>query len=152
MGKITDYFYRVEFQQRGAPHIHCLFWIESAPKLDTNSAQQVCEFIDKHISCQLPSADDDAELHEIVKAVQMHSKSHSKSCKKGGKVCRFNFPKPVASATKVIMPEEIDSQEQNDEQSKEGNSNDTEINCETTTNKTKCKIFTREVSTVIKYG
>ena len=25
---IEDYFYRVEFQQRGSAHIHCLFWVE----------------------------------------------------------------------------------------------------------------------------
>ena len=26
---VKHYFYRVEFQARGAPHIHCLFWLES---------------------------------------------------------------------------------------------------------------------------
>ena len=25
---IEDYFYRVEFQQRGSAHIHCLFWVQ----------------------------------------------------------------------------------------------------------------------------
>ena len=28
IGKVNDYFYRVEFQMRGSPHTHCLFWIE----------------------------------------------------------------------------------------------------------------------------
>ena len=37
IGKIVDYFYRVEFQQRGSPHVHCLFWIENAPKIDKNT-------------------------------------------------------------------------------------------------------------------
>ena len=27
IGHVIDYFYRVEFQSRGWPHIHCLFWI-----------------------------------------------------------------------------------------------------------------------------
>ena len=27
VGEIVDYFYRVEFQQRGSPHIHGLFWV-----------------------------------------------------------------------------------------------------------------------------
>ena len=31
IGKVIDFFYRVEFQQRGSPHIHMLIWIESAP-------------------------------------------------------------------------------------------------------------------------
>ena len=30
IGKVKDYFYRVEFQQRGSPHIHMLVWIENA--------------------------------------------------------------------------------------------------------------------------
>ena len=27
--KVKDYFYRVEFEQRGSPHIHMLVWIEN---------------------------------------------------------------------------------------------------------------------------
>ena len=32
VGQITDYFYRVEFQQRGSPHTHGLFWVKGAPQ------------------------------------------------------------------------------------------------------------------------
>lgn len=32
IGKVVDYFYRVEFQQRGSPHTHCLFWVENPAK------------------------------------------------------------------------------------------------------------------------
>ena len=28
LGKIADWFYRVEYQQRGSPHIHMLIWLE----------------------------------------------------------------------------------------------------------------------------
>lgn len=31
--KIKDYWYRTEFQHRGSPHIHGLFWLENAPSL-----------------------------------------------------------------------------------------------------------------------
>ena len=34
IGKVKDFFYRVEFQQRGSPHIHVLVWIENAPTLE----------------------------------------------------------------------------------------------------------------------
>ncbi len=34
IGKVIDYFYRIEFQQRGSPHTHCLFWVENAPQVD----------------------------------------------------------------------------------------------------------------------
>ena len=30
--KVDSYFYRVEFQARGAPHIHCLLWLEADNK------------------------------------------------------------------------------------------------------------------------
>ena len=32
IGEIVDFFYRVEFQQRGSPHIHALFWVKDAPQ------------------------------------------------------------------------------------------------------------------------
>ncbi|CAJ1060221.1 uncharacterized protein LOC121898666 isoform X1 [Xyrichtys novacula] len=97
IGKILDYFYRVEFQQRGSPHVHCLFWIENAPVIDVNTDDEVVQFIDRYVSCELPNNTDD--LHEVVSSVQQHSKQHSKTCKKGGKQCRFNFPKPVSART-----------------------------------------------------
>ena len=79
IGKINDYFYRIELQQRGAPHIHALFWAENAPKLDQNTDDEICSFIDEHISCQLPDEDHEPVLHEIVSAVQVHYKRHTKS-------------------------------------------------------------------------
>ena len=103
IGKVKDYFYRVEFQQRGSPHTHCLFWIEDAPKLHTNTDADVADFIDSYVTCENPP--DDEELHEIVNSVQTHSKGHSKSCKKGSKECRFNFPRPPSAETFVCHPQ-----------------------------------------------
>ena len=37
LGVLKDYFYRVEFQQRGSPHIHMLAWIENSPKYNENT-------------------------------------------------------------------------------------------------------------------
>ena len=96
IGVVTDHFYRVEFQKRGAPHIHVLLWIEGAPVFDEDSDSDITAFIDRYISCSLPDKDTDGELHEIVDSVQMHAKGHKKSCKSATKACRFNFPKPVA--------------------------------------------------------
>lgn len=31
LGEVADWFYRVEYQQRGSPHIHMLIWLEDAP-------------------------------------------------------------------------------------------------------------------------
>ncbi|XP_030019133.1 uncharacterized protein LOC115439438 [Sphaeramia orbicularis] len=104
VGKIVDYFYRIEFQQRGSPHVHALFWIEGAPQIYKNTDEEVAEFIDRYITCELPSDDD--TLLDIVSSVQTHSKRHSKSCKKNKTKCRFNFPKPVSARTFICKIEE----------------------------------------------
>ena len=51
IGKVTEYFIRIEFQARGSPHAHALIWIENAPKIITESDEEVCQFIDQYISC-----------------------------------------------------------------------------------------------------
>ncbi|XP_073694460.1 uncharacterized protein [Garra rufa] len=101
IGKILDYFYRVEFQQRGSPHVHCLFWVENAPKLNEDNEDNdamVASFIDHYITCEIPR-EDDTELFETVNGVQKHSVRHSKTCRKKKTVCRFNFPRPPSNRT-----------------------------------------------------
>ncbi|XP_048257841.1 uncharacterized protein LOC125383536 [Haliotis rufescens] len=104
IGKIKDYFYRVEFQHRGSPHTHCLFWVENAPKIDKDTDEAVKSFIDKYITCEMPSVEIDEELYNIVNSVQKHSARHSKTCKKNGTTCRFNFPRPPSSETFISRP------------------------------------------------
>ncbi|XP_052700234.1 uncharacterized protein LOC128177537 [Crassostrea angulata] len=99
IGNVVDYFIRVEFQQRGSPHMHCLYWVEDAPKFGEDSEERVCDFIDKYVSCSLPSENDEQDLRQAVLSVQQHSKNHSKSCRKKGTECRFNFPRPPSERT-----------------------------------------------------
>lgn len=101
-GALIDYFIRYEFQARGTPHIHCLFWIEGAPKLGVDSDEAVTTFIDTNVSAQ--NVDETDELHEIIMQVQTHSKSHTRSCKTDTKPCRFNFPKPIMQQTTIVRP------------------------------------------------
>ena len=54
LGELTDYSIRVEFQARGSPHAHSMFWIKGAPKLGVNTDQEVCDFIDRYIRCDVP--------------------------------------------------------------------------------------------------
>ncbi|KAI4879221.1 hypothetical protein NFI96_027864, partial [Prochilodus magdalenae] len=104
IGEVIDYFYRVEFQQRGSPHIHCLFWVKDAPEFESDQDQDVCDFIDRYISCKLPDPNTDPALHRIVSEVQTHSRNHSKSCRKNNKHCRFGFPKPPMKKTMITRP------------------------------------------------
>ena len=85
IGKITDYFNRVEFQQRGSPHIHILTWIENAPVYNKDLNEKVVEYIDKHVSC--------SKSGEFEDLINLQTHKHSKTCrKKGHPVCRFGFP------------------------------------------------------------
>ncbi|XP_052441444.1 uncharacterized protein LOC127981121 [Carassius gibelio] len=110
IGKIKDYFYRVEFQQRGSPHVHCLFWVEDAPKLNDHDADNdavVADFIDTYITCETPP-ENDTVLYETVNSVQKHSTRHSKTCRKKNTVCRFNFPRPPSSRTFITRERNAD--------------------------------------------
>lgn len=44
--EIQDFFYRVEFQQRGSPHVHMLVWIKDAPVYNVTNQNEVDHFID----------------------------------------------------------------------------------------------------------
>ncbi len=114
IGEVQDYFYRVEFQARGSPHIHLLVWIKDAPEFERESDGDVCDFIDRNITCQLPDSSADPELHRIVTEVQLHSRNHSKSCKKGNVMCRFGFPKLPVSSTTITRPRPQRPEEEDD--------------------------------------
>ena len=77
IGKIKDWFYRVEYQQRGSPHIHMLIWLENAPVFSVDKDEEVIAFIDQIITCNKP--DNDPKLLELVNR-QTHRHSHT--CRK----------------------------------------------------------------------
>ncbi|CAG2254348.1 unnamed protein product [Mytilus edulis] len=72
-------------------------------------------FIDKYVTCEIPDEKVDKELHDIVMAVHQHSKNHSKTCKKKGTVCRFNFPRPPSTKTFISEPSKPDKDSKKDE-------------------------------------
>ena len=102
-----DYFYRVEFQLRGSPHLHCLFWIKDAPVYlkELNNGQEVADFVDKYASCKkvlslpynLPLS-----LNERDKLIKRQTHKHTHTCyvkDPTKKICRFKFPKPPFDKT-----------------------------------------------------
>lgn len=100
---IKDYFFRMEFQQRGSPHMHGLCWLDDAPEYipgNNESIQNCIAFIDKFITC---SRNVDAELHDLIQ-YQVHK--HANTCKKkvGKNKCRFGFPKPPLPETLILEP------------------------------------------------
>ena len=98
IGEVVDFFYRVEFQQRGSPHIHGLFWIKNAPEHGKDCDEDIIKFVDSYVSCKADSDD----LSDLVN-LQRHK--HSKTCKKRGHpICRFNFPLPPMPKTMILEP------------------------------------------------
>lgn len=99
---LDDFYIRVEFQHRGSPHVHCLLWLKNAPKYDlTNPAsiEECIRFINTYISC----SKDDAE----TTLLEYQTHKHTFACKRmvnGRAVCRFGFPVPPMSETRILRP------------------------------------------------
>ena len=99
LGSLEDYFYRVEFQQRGSPHIHMLAWITGSPKYGENDNEEVIGYINQVASC---SSD---VPHEWNVFLDFQRHKHSRSCRKGGSpICRFGIPFPPMRKTEIIQP------------------------------------------------
>ena len=105
-GEVVDYFWRVEYQCRGAPHVHCLLWVKDAPVLGQSSPEDVKAYLSKIVTCSMPDAADSPTLHELVTRFQRHkcNKYCRKLYKQNGKFyqkCRFGFPRPTKSTTEL---------------------------------------------------
>ena len=100
LGEIVDYFYRVEFQQRGSPHIHALFWIKDAPVYGTDPDYVITGFVDKYVTCA-----EEISFENSSELINLHTHKHSKTCKKRNhNICRFNFPLPPMPKTTILTP------------------------------------------------
>ncbi|KAJ8049087.1 hypothetical protein HOLleu_01668 [Holothuria leucospilota] len=99
IGCIKDFFIRIEFQQRGSPHAHIMFWIERGPIFGKNTHSEIVSFIDKLISCSSNVKDSSKPF------LEMQQPKHSKTCRKKSKaICRFGFPKPPMQTTMLLEP------------------------------------------------
>ena len=106
-GMVEHYTYRIEFQLRGMPHLHGVFWLnkEEIDYCKNSDGEyiddKVTDLIDKWVSCSLNTQDD--RLDSLVKEVNVHR--HTPSCGKGRSVgCRFHFPKLPSRKTLIAHP------------------------------------------------
>ena len=114
-GKFSHYSYRIEFQLRGMPHLHGVFWLnenEIKDCIDENGQykdENVVELIDKWISCSLNTGNE--KLNKLIKDVNVHG--HTNSCSKGKtSSCRFDFPKLPSRRTLIAHPPLPDTSEE----------------------------------------
>ena len=99
---VKHYYYRIEYQQRGSPHVHMLLWLDGVPHFDPKDASSfrpIEEIIDKYISCH-----DDQDL-----AREYHWHHHTFTCYKykgdyDKEKCRFNIPYPPMKRTQILTP------------------------------------------------
>lgn len=103
---MKHFFYRVEYQHRGSPHVHMLIWIENAPVFDPAKPEtfNAClQLIDKYITCMV---DKSSDAHGYV---QKNTHRHTHTCyrsdkDKENKKCRFNIPYPPMNETCILTP------------------------------------------------
>lgn len=94
-GKMIDHFWRIEYQNRGSPHLHMLAWVENTP--DIHTPEGIAR-INEVITCELP--EDPVERAKIEKCQRHHCTDTCKKYNTG--ICRFNYPRQVSSETRIV--------------------------------------------------
>lgn len=90
-GDITNFFERVEFQNRGAAHTHGVYWV-------SKSIEQMIN--ENLIRADLPDPNTEPELYVKVKANQVHTCSSKCGGPAAlGHTCKKGFPRSFSSCT-----------------------------------------------------
>ena len=55
LGKVEHFYWKKEYQARGAPHYHVLLWIGDAPVIGQDDPDKVLAWIQERITCHLPT-------------------------------------------------------------------------------------------------
>ncbi|GET03473.1 AAA family ATPase [Rhizophagus clarus] len=96
-GKITNFFDRVEFQNRGAAHTHSCYWM-------TNTIEHMIE--NDVIRSTIPDPLYEPELYAAVLANQIHTcNSKCQGPAPPGYMCKKGFPRPYSQTTHYVINE-----------------------------------------------
>ena len=102
LGHVTDYVIKIEFQMSGSPHAHSLLWMKDAPKINQDSDDDVCRFIDKYITAVVPKGVFESESDaNLMKSPPKHT--HSDYCYRN-KSCHFWVSKTSCIKNSDLMP------------------------------------------------
>lgn len=74
LGNVIHFWRRIEYQRRGAPHVHCFVWVKDSPKLGVAPDHEVTAFIDKYITCRMPDEISEVVLYDRVVRFQTHKR------------------------------------------------------------------------------
>ena len=111
LGKVDQFFWKKEYQMRGAPHYHELLWIDEAPVIGVHSEITILKWIQERITCRIPDKESNPELYRLVTKYQMHKCSSycKRTIKKGGAFltcCKFGFPRVETEEGKINKVED----------------------------------------------
>jgi hypothetical protein len=98
LGTILAFVWRIEYQRRGLPHAHLLFW--------TDFETQIVESVDSVINVRYPKVspflndgEQVADLRVLIESYQKHH--HSRRCGVPPGPCRFGYPQRPAPHTTI---------------------------------------------------
>ena len=105
LGCVDHYFWKKEYQARGAPHFHVLLWIRDAPVIGKDDPDKILAWIQERITCHIPEKESNPELNSLVTRYQMHKCSaycrrRVKRCSIYTTTCKFNFPREPCESSK----------------------------------------------------
>ena len=106
LGTVDHFYWKKEYQARGAPHYHVFLWIKDAPVIGRDDPDEVLGWIQERITCHIPNKESDPELYNLVTRYQMHKCiGYCKRKRKCGNVfitrCKFGFPRIPCESTKL---------------------------------------------------
>ncbi|KAK3918035.1 ATP-dependent DNA helicase, partial [Frankliniella fusca] len=130
--KVIDYWYRIEYQHRGSPHVHGLFWFEHALRnveelLNGTEEEKliVKTYFEGLISAVIPNRnveiasrhpcevrfgeveDAETDISQLLLKVQRHTTCSPGYCLRLNKqretVCRFHFPFDINEAAELKL-------------------------------------------------
>ena len=121
--KTQYYHYRVEFQLRGAGHIHGVLWVDveelgekynglkeimnklkNLIKLDDEEKVILTQFIDDFVTCSLKIKGLEKTVGEVQRHGHCGNPEDRTGCYKKGKTCRFQFPRFPSDRTIIAQP------------------------------------------------
>ncbi|CEP08567.1 hypothetical protein [Parasitella parasitica] len=127
---LIEYFFRIEFQHRGSPHVHMLIWLEDAPSIPANDSDEndtrVCDFINATITCERewdgsPHTwnQENSTAESWADLLRRQTHRHTATCRRrrhGQVVCRFNIPFLPMNETMILRPISPDERIENHDQ------------------------------------
>ena len=110
-GEVKAYVWRIEYQKRGLPHAHILFWTD----FDTSNLQDVDKVVNVRYPLISPFLNDTLMINDITELINMYQiHSHSSRCTSKDGKCQFNYPQPISEKTKIVNHRYIFARSENE--------------------------------------